>query len=133
MTVPVPFSQHPFTSTLSHDINLPSFNYYLVIMTALVFFTVLAWFNFVLALYNTIINTDAEIKDNTLINLGFAVLWTFIVVYIYFVMDYFEVLGYNKNVSVDDGLRDDTITTNTSPSFTDGTTEYVGEFNIAAI
>lgn len=84
--------QHPsFTSTLTH---IPSFNIYIIIITALIFFTVLSWFNFVLAWYGTLITTDPEHKDQTLVTFGYAIIWTIITIIIYTVMNTNDVLSY---------------------------------------
>lgn len=88
------FTQHAFTSTL-HDRkhHLLGFNVYIVLMTALVFFSILAWFNFVLAWYGTWISTDPDHVDQTLSTLGFALIWTGISILLYYVMKYTGVLG----------------------------------------
>ena len=129
------FPSHTFTSTLTdHRGKLPHFNYFIVIMTALFFFTVLAWFNFALALYSTITTSDRDHEDTTLINLGFAVIWTLIVVLIYVFMDYVGVL--NGNVSEEDHVlrSEGRLSADTGRDvFGQGTTDYAGEINIGAI
>jgi len=86
------FTQHAFTSTL-HDEKHPYFNKFIVIVTALFFFTILSWFNFALSWYGTITTTDPEHKDQTLSSLGFALIWTFITVAIYLLTEYFNLLS----------------------------------------
>lgn len=99
ITTPLHTPLHTFTSTMTDTTNnkphLPGFNYYVVILTAVIFFTVLSWFNFVLAWYGTVTSDDPNHKDNTVNTLGFAVLWTLIAVSIYIVMNYYGVLGHN--------------------------------------
>lgn len=94
LSTPSHFTQHAFTSTIDHKNhhNL-SFNLYPVLMTALFFFAVLSWFNFVLAWYETLTSTDSNHKDQTISSLGFALIWTGVVVAIYFVMNYYGVLN----------------------------------------
>ena len=97
---PVHLPQHIFTSTLtdekgnpSHHENVSGVNIYIILLTAVLFFAVLGWFNFVLAFYGTITTNDPDHDDQTLSTLGFAILWTVIAAAIYYAMQYFNVLG----------------------------------------
>jgi len=85
---------HPFSSTLTdhRGRHHASFNMFIVILTALFFFTVLVWFNFVLAFYSTITTCDPNHVDATMSNLGFALIWTVITIAIYYAMDWANVL-----------------------------------------
>lgn len=125
---PVHLPVHTFTSTMTdHKGQIPSFNYYIIILTAILFFTVLAWFNFVLAFYGTIISTDSDHKDETLTTLGFAVLWTIIAVAIYYTMNCHGVLGSNgddEHPLLRGEGRD---------AFDGSANDYVGQFDIAGI
>ena len=95
---PVHLPVHTFTSTMTdHRGNIPNFNYYIIILTAIIFFTVLAWFNFALAFYGTIISSESDNKDETLTTLGFAVMWTIIAIAIYYAMDWYGALGNDKS------------------------------------
>lgn len=105
---PVNFPQHIFTSTMPYSKKRENgINVFIVIMTAILFFTVLAWFNFALAFYGALTTTDPDHKDETLTTLGFALMWTFIGISIYFVMDYYEVLGGSENNGEHPLLRDE--------------------------
>ena len=127
---PVHLPVHTFTSTMTdHRGKIPHFNYYIILLTAILFFTVLAWFNFALAFYGTIITTDPEHKDETISTLGFAVLWTMIAITIYYCMDWYGVLGDNN-----DGDSEHPLLRGEGRSPVDGTgTEYVGQFDIGAV
>ena len=91
---PVHFPQHTFTSTLMNHKTHHSagFNVWIVLLTAIFFFTVLAWFNFVLAFYATVTTTDPNHKDQTMSTLGFAILWTLIAILMYYVMESFGMI-----------------------------------------
>ena len=120
---------HTFTSTMTdHRGKIPShpnFNYYIIILTAILFFTVLAWFNFALAFYGTIISTDPDHKDETISTLGFAVFWTLIAVAIYYTMDYYEVLGSNES-------SDHPLLREESKGSIDGS-DYIGRVDIGTV
>ena len=125
---PVHLPVHTFTSTMTdHKGQIPSFNYYIIILTAILFFTVLAWFNFVLAFYGTIISTDPDHKDETLTTLGFAVLWTIIAIAIYYTMNWYGVLGSNGD-NEHPLLRGEG-----RDSFDGSASDYVGQFDIGGI
>jgi len=125
---PVHLPVHTFTSTMTdHKGQIPSFNYYIIIITAIIFFNVLAWFNFVLAFYGTIISTDPDHKDETLTTLGFAILWTIIAIAIYYAMNCYGVLGSNGD-SEHPLLRGEG-----RDAFDGSASDYVGQFDIAGI
>ena len=94
---PIHFPQHIFTSTMTDETGRAShhdggINIYIILLTAILFFTVLAWFNFALAFYGTVTSTDPDHKDETLSTLGFAIMWTIIAAAIYYTMEYYNVL-----------------------------------------
>ena len=90
---PTHFTHNVFTSTLTdHKDHIIGINIYIILLTAILFFSVLAWFNFALALYGTLTTTDSNHVDTTLQNLGFAIMWTIIVVAIYYMMVYLDAL-----------------------------------------
>ena len=97
------FPRHAFTSTLTtHKGEIPSVNIFIVILTALIFFTVLSWFNFALAFYGTLTSTDPDHVDITMNNFGFAIMWTVVTIAIYYAMEWAEVLTSNNNNTNDD-------------------------------
>lgn len=118
--------QHIFTSTMIDDKGNPSHhsvsvNIYIILLTALIFFAVLSWFNFALAVYETLTSSDPDHEDSSISALGFAVIWSIITICIYYVMKYSGIL--NGNNSDDDPLlRDDAI------DFAGDTTDYFGSF-----
>ena len=128
---PIHLPQHAFTSTLTDEEGQPAhheqvsgINIYIVILTAILFFSVLAWFNFVLAFYGTLTTTDCNHVDQTWNTLGFAILWTVIVIGIYYAMNYFGVLNSDTNTSDKHPLlREDSST----PS------DYLGRVDIGAV
>lgn len=64
----------PFTSTIT-----PGFNIWPVVLTALLFFTVLSWYNAFLALYEYYFQHDQDrdvLRNNLSTLVVFAVLWT---------------------------------------------------------
>ncbi len=127
MSVPqATFHHHPFTSTL-HDIKHNGkikgknnsfeilFNPLIVVMTAMFFFMVLSWYNFILAIYNYItydesygkegisgsnIPTLKTVRHEVGSNLGFALLWTLIVFVFYLVLDYYGIFTKVSNDTV---------------------------------
>ena len=104
---PIHFTQHAFTSTLHSDkkYHTSNFNVFLVLMTALFFFTVLGWFNFAIAWYGTITSTDPNHQDQTWSSFGFALFWTFLAIAIYIVMNYYGVLDIDQKISEEPLLR----------------------------
>ncbi len=93
----------------NHHHNIIGFNVWIVLLTAILFFTVLAWFNFALAFYGTLVNTpnnDTNIcngchkcdrprhVDQTMSTLGFAIVWTIVTIILYYAMEYADVLGH---------------------------------------
>ena len=94
-----------FTSTMT-DHHISSFNVWIILLTAILFFTVLAWFNFVLAFYGTLVsstrtkrntNNQPTHTDETLSTLGFAIVWTVVAIVMYYAMEWAEVLGTDRN------------------------------------
>jgi heme/copper-type cytochrome/quinol oxidase subunit 2 len=125
---------HIFTSTMTdHEGNPsqhggPGVNIYIIILTAILFFAVLGWFNFALAFYGTMTTTDPDHHDETLSTFGFAVLWSLITVAIYYAMLYYGVLGGSDSSEKSDhpllrGEGSDVISD----------TGYVGQIDIAGI
>ena len=122
MTYSYHFPKHPFTSTMTtHQAKIPSVNVFIVLLTALIFFSVLSWFNFVLAFYETITkynsnsnnnfnnknNNNSNNKNNTLHTLGFAIIWTLITISIYYTMKWAGVLSNdNSDDENKEGTRD---------------------------
>ena len=76
-------------------------------MTALFFFTVLSWYNFILAVYVTLTTTDSSHQDQTLQTLGFAILWTILVIVVYYLMFSSNLLESGINGGEHPLLRDD--------------------------
>ena len=123
------FTQHAFTSTLHNKKRSSYFNKYIVIVTALFFFTILSWFNFALSWYATITTNDPDHEDQTLSSLGFALIWTFITLTIYFLSEYFDLLSSYAEDSGHPLLREGR---DISRSFsTDG--ESLGAIDMSAI
>lgn len=89
-------SRQPFTSTLHNDhrSHPTYFNIWIVILTAILFFVVLSWYNFVLATYNYLIgNNPNNLKNfnqlnfrNMIASLVFAIIWTLLSVVIYYIL-----------------------------------------------
>ena len=61
---PIHLPTHIFTSTMTDYSHISGFNVWIILLTAIFFFTVLAWFNFVLAFYGTLISTYSNNRDN---------------------------------------------------------------------
>jgi ABC-type sugar transport system permease subunit len=92
----IPSHTQAFTSTYNHSL----FNIWLVLLTALFFFTVLSWYNFVLSLYyylthNTSYLTSEglnqcekleKLRKQTLGSLVFALIWSGIALFIYWLL-----------------------------------------------
>jgi hypothetical protein len=108
-------STHPLTSTLEPQQYHSSFNVWLVILIAIFFFLILSWYNVMLAIYNYLIgNNPNQVEDFDKINkfmiyatIGYAVLWTIIAIGIYYLFDYFRLLGNDKSVDTHPLLRED--------------------------
>ena len=131
---PVHFPQHIFTSTMTdHRIHHSGFNVWMVLLTAIFFFTVLAWFNFALAFYGTITTTDCDHDDQTMSTLGFAIVWTVTAIAIYYAMEWSGVLGGGDN------LRDSEhpVLMGEGRAAVDpsdvGIGDYIGDINIGAV
>lgn len=93
--------QTPFTSTL-HDAHkkFNGFNIWPIILTAVLFFLVLSWYNFVLTLfeyYTDQNNEDKVLRDNLFSALGFALIFTLLALLIYFILDSYNLLQSNSN------------------------------------
>ena len=118
MSVPGPqptaFPQHTvFTSTLHETNNRPDtiagFSVWIVILTAVFFFLVLSWYNFLLALYNYLITdiprsesperaNDSNFKG-MVSSFGFALIWTLISIFILIVMAKYGMLTGKKETT----------------------------------
>lgn len=83
------FNKYPFTSTLHEESAKPIINILTVILTAMFFFVVLGWFNFVIAWYDRLTTKDKKHKDRTLLDLGFAILWTLLTFIVYYIIKYY--------------------------------------------
>lgn len=103
-TTSTPFHHNIFTSTLhehEHEKRGPSlFNMWLVIITAMFFFTILSWYNFLLALFNVYSNpneSDSELlKNEVLATLVFAFLWTLLVIIAYLTFESYGFLSMGE-------------------------------------
>ena len=91
------FQSQAFTSTLHDHTYRPLFNVWLVVLTAIFFFLILSWYNFAFAIYNFYINpndTDREVlKNEILTSTGFLAVWTLVAVFVYLILNHFELLG----------------------------------------
>ncbi len=129
---PIHLPQHIFTSTLTDQkMHTSPFNVWMILLTAIFFFTVLAWFNFTLAFYGTIISTDPEHKDETMSTFGFALVWTIVAIAIYYAMNSSGVLGGNGSSDEHPLLRGEGRAAIDPTNV--GIGDYVGEINIGAV
>ena len=128
------FQQHPFTSTMTKH-NPPAINIFIVLLTALIFFSVLSWFNFALAVYGTLTSTDPNHVDTTMNSLGFAIIWTIITISIYYTMEYAEVLSSPSPDSGEPLLREGRVEGRTDiPDFrTNIGSDYIGRTDMAGV
>lgn len=130
---PVHFPQHIFTSTMvDHSMHHSGFNVWMVVLTAIFFFTVLAWFNFALAFYGSITTTDPDHEDETMSTLGFAIIWTVTAIAIYFTMEWSGVLGGGNPTDDEHPLLRGEGRMSIDPSDV-GLGDYVGDINIGAV
>jgi hypothetical protein len=78
------FGNRPFTSTMNSQ---SSFNLWIVIITAVIFYAVLSWYNFISTAYNYVIDFEENLieitKDQVIANFGFAIFWSFIAFLLY--------------------------------------------------
>lgn len=98
------FGHTPFTSTLhNHTKAQPHiFNFWLVVFTAIIFFLVLSWYN-VLSLLFSYFGSQTEerkeeIRNERLVTIGFALVWTLITIFSYILLDEHELLN-SSNIS----------------------------------
>ncbi len=80
------FTQSPFTSTYTHHNSL-----WVIIITAVLFFAILAWYDFASAVYTQgfIKSSSDEFKETrnrSKLNFGFAILWTAFAVSFYYIL-----------------------------------------------
>jgi len=100
---PVPPNHTNSTNRQQHT---SPFNLWLVIMTAIIFFAILAWYNFSLAVYRYMIGSTPESGisngNDILSSFGFAFMWTVIVV-----ISYLYAIGAGKlNVNPEEEFGD---------------------------
>ena len=85
-----------FTSTLEDPSKKTPFNYWLIFMTAVIFFTVLSFYTFLLSLFGYFVrNDDDNDKDNrrgVLSLLAFFLVWLAFLIIIYIILDSREML-----------------------------------------
>lgn len=91
-TQPIQFHHTAFTSNYNDKpyYHHSLFNIALVILTAVFFFLVLSWYNFLLSLYNYYLNpsgdpknTPRKLKREMLGSLGFAFIWLLLAIALY--------------------------------------------------
>ena len=113
-----PFPTHSFTSTLHEESIKSSINLWVVVTTAIFFFLILSWYNFLIALYEFSFNItsdrnekiyekESRLKQNLFSSLGFAALYTILAIIIYLVLDSYDVLSRKDN-NISEHPLDDT-------------------------
>ena len=113
MSLPLHTPQHQFTSTLNGKYHHSGFNIYIVIITALIFFLILTFYNFVLAVYNYytgynpdgVKNVDARNFRIVLQTLGFLLVWLAITAVIYAIFKCQGALNSDYTVDTKPKLR----------------------------
>ena len=114
---------HVFTSTLNDNLQISNYNMYKTILTAILFFAVLSWFNFALALYTTFTTTDPEHKDETIPTLGFALIWSIFAIIAYLMLTNLGFLAPRQSTKDLPLLRGDVVDSG----------DYVGRIDFSAL
>lgn len=105
------FGGHAFTSTIydKPQKKQSSFNYWIIIMTGTIFFITLSWYNVFLVVYNYCLGiqpSNGETPNQQLLSvLGYAVIWTVLVIILYLIMDRNNLLGENIEFNPHDSTK----------------------------
>ena len=101
-------SIYPITGITHEDASsnntIPDINVWIIIITAVIFYAVLSWYNFFLASYNYITgnnpdkieNLDQENLKIVGLTFGFAIFWTIVAIGLYTFLAYKGMLSYPK-------------------------------------
>ena len=95
-------SFYPIIGTTHEEAHGPDINIWIIIITAVIFYAVLSWYNFFLATYNYMVRNNSENKDDpdpdnlkTMgLTFGFAVFWTLIAIFLYMILRNQGMLSY---------------------------------------
>jgi uncharacterized BrkB/YihY/UPF0761 family membrane protein len=107
------FNGHAVTSTIydkpSRHSHQTKFNYWIIIMTGTIFFITLSWYNVFLVLYNYCLGippSNGETPNQQLLSvIGYAVIWTLLVIALYFVLKNKDLLTENINFNPHDATK----------------------------
>lgn len=85
--IPITGQTHRYGESTELGVNI-----WIIILTAIIFYGVLSWYNFFLALYswfigsnpNNIDNPDEENFNTVILTLGFAIFWTVVAILAYY-------------------------------------------------
>ena len=95
-------SFYPIIGTTSEEAHGPDINVWIIVITALIFYSVLSWYNFFLATYNYMVRNNSENKENPDpdnlrimgLTFGFAFFWTLLAIGLYILFRNQGMLSY---------------------------------------